>query len=140
GTGAITYFIYKREQNVISFLYLLYLIEIEMGKEHLGELEELVLLLIIMLKDDAYGLAIRKALKKEANRTLTIGAVHGTVNRLERKGFVESTLGGVTEARGGRRKRIFTITNLGRKALEQSRDLKVSLWQQIPELSLSPKL
>lgn len=116
---------------------LLYKIEhIEMGKDYLGELEELVLLLIVMLKEDAYGLAIRHALKEQANRNVTIGAVHGTVNRLESKGFVESTLGGATEERGGRRKRIFTITAAGKKILQNSRDVKLNIWRQIPELSL----
>ncbi len=107
-----------------------------MSKEHLGELEELILLLIVMLKDDAYGLAIRNALKDQASRKVTIGAVHGTVNRLEKKGFIESVMGGASDIRGGRRKRIFTITASGKKALERSRDVKVSLWQQIPELKL----
>ena len=108
-----------------------------MGKEHIGELEELVLLLIVMLKDGAYGFAIRKALKEQADRTVTIGAVHGTVNRLEKKGFIKSETGGATEVRGGRRKRIFTITSTGRKVLERSRDIKMSLWMQIPELSMN---
>lgn len=108
-----------------------------MEKEYIGELEELILLLIVMLKEDAYGLAIRKALKKEAGRTVTIGAVHGTVNRLESKGFIESSLGGATDARGGRRKRIFTLTASGHKVLQRSRDVKVSLWMQIPELSIN---
>ncbi|CAD5274443.1 MULTISPECIES: PadR family transcriptional regulator [unclassified Imperialibacter] len=108
-----------------------------MEKEYIGELEELVLLLIVMLKDDAYGLAIRKALKEQASRTVTIGAVHGTVNRLEGKGFIESRLGGATEERGGRHKRIFSLTASGRKVLERSRDVKVNLWRQIPELAIN---
>ncbi|MDN5200986.1 helix-turn-helix transcriptional regulator [Fulvivirgaceae bacterium BMA10] len=108
-----------------------------MGKEYIGEFEELILLLIVMLKEDAYGLAIRKALKEHADRTVTIGAVHGTVNRLEKKGLVESNLGGATESRGGRRKRIFTITAAGKKALHRSRDIKVNLWSQIPELAVN---
>ena len=108
-----------------------------MEKEYIGELEELVLLLIVMLKDDAYGMAIRKALKKHANRTVTIGAVHGTVNRLEKKGFIESRLGGATELRGGRRKRLFTITASGKEVLQKSRDVKVNLWSQIPELAVN---
>ncbi|MEM6843291.1 MAG: helix-turn-helix transcriptional regulator [Bacteroidota bacterium] len=108
-----------------------------MSKQHLGELEELILLLIIMLEpEDAYGLEIRRALKEQASRTITIGAVHGTVNRLEKKGLVKSQLGGATDERGGRRKRLFTITAHGKRVLQQSRDVKVSLWQQIPELSL----
>ncbi|OEK05388.1 PadR family transcriptional regulator [Roseivirga misakiensis] len=107
-----------------------------MEKEHLGELEELILLLVVMLKEEAYGFAIRKALKDQANRTVTIGAVHGTVNRLEKKGFVESDMSDATEVRGGRRKRIFTVTASGKKALQKSQELKVSLWTQIPEFSL----
>ncbi|MEO9483119.1 MAG: PadR family transcriptional regulator [Ekhidna sp.] len=107
-----------------------------MSKDHIGELEELILLLIVMLKEEAYGLAIRKALKEQANRNVTIGAVHGTVNRLESKGFIESSMGGATEERGGRRKRIFSITAAGKNVLQKSRDVKVNLWQQIPELSI----
>ncbi|MFY0688250.1 MAG: PadR family transcriptional regulator [Cyclobacteriaceae bacterium] len=107
-----------------------------MEKEHLGELEELILLLILLLKDEAYGLAIRNALKSEARRNVTIGAVHGTVNRLEKKGFIESTLGGATEVRGGRRKRIFNVTASGQSVLKKSQDVKVGLWQKLPELSI----
>lgn len=107
-----------------------------MEKEHIGELEELILLLIVMLKEDAYGFAIRKALKEQANRTVTIGAVHGTVNRLEKKGFVESDMTGATEVRGGRRKRVFSVTASGKKALQRSRDIKVNLWMQIPEFAI----
>lgn len=107
-----------------------------MEKEHIGELEELILLLILMLKEEAYGLAIRNALKSEANRNVTIGAVHGTVNRLETKGYIESKLGGATETRGGRRKRIFTVTASGRLTLQRSKDVKVQLWSKIPELSI----
>ncbi|MEM0940565.1 MAG: PadR family transcriptional regulator [Bacteroidota bacterium] len=107
-----------------------------MGKEHLGEFEELVLLMIVLLKEDAYGLAIRHAIKEHANRKVTIGAVHGTVNRLEKKGFIESQLGGGSELRGGRRKRLFTITNSGKSILEKSRDEKMALWGKIPELSI----
>lgn len=107
-----------------------------MSKEHLGEFEELILLLILLLKEDAYGLAIRNALREQANRTVTIGAVHGTVNRLESKGFVESSMGGASELRGGRRKRVFTITAAGKSMLEKSRDAKVTLWGKIPELAI----
>ena len=108
-----------------------------MKKQHLGELKELVLLMIILLGEDAYGLAIRKALQEHANRTVTIGAVHGTVNRLEKKGLLTSHMGGATDSRGGRRKRLFTITTAGKKSLKRSRDLRVNLWKQIPELSLN---
>jgi len=107
-----------------------------MEKDHIGELEELILLLILMLKEDAYGLAIRNALKDQARRVVTIGAVHGTVNRLQSKGFIASHMGGATESRGGRRKRIFQLTASGKSVLHKSQDVKVSLWNQIPELSI----
>ena len=111
-----------------------------MSKEHLGEFEELILLMIILLEDDAYGLAIQNALKEHANRTVTIGAVHGTVNRLQNKGFIESHLGGASELRGGRRKRLFKMTSAGKKMLEKSQEMKVSLWSKIPDLALqNPK-
>lgn len=106
-------------------------------KEHLGEFEELILLLIMTLKEEAYGLSIRRTLKDQANRTVTIGAVHGTLNRLENKGFVESNLSDPTELRGGRRKRLFTITTSGKVALQKSKDVKVSLWGQIPDLAIN---
>lgn len=108
-----------------------------MKKDHLGELEEMILLIILLLEGEAYGLAIRKALKAEANRSVTIGAVHGTVNRLESKGLIKSHMGEATEVRGGRRKRVFQVTSSGMNALESSRDVKVSLWQKIPQLSIN---
>jgi len=107
-----------------------------MSKENLGEFEELVLLMAAVLKEEAYGLAICEEFKKQTGRAATIGAIHATLNRLESKGFVKSSLGGATKERGGRRKRLFTITALGKKVLVQSRDVKVNLWTQIPDLSI----
>lgn len=103
---------------------------------YLGEFEEIVLLIIGVLADEAYGLAIKDAFEQQGGRTVAIGAVHSALNRLEEKGFVESTMSGATASRGGRRKRIFNITAAGKKALLNARDLRVSLWQQIPDLSL----
>lgn len=108
-----------------------------MGKDNLGEFEELVLLMIALLKEDAYGLGICDEIKKQTERTAAIGAVHATLSRLETKGFVESSLGDPTKERGGRRKRLFTLTAFGKKALVQSRDTKVNIWTQIPELSVN---
>ena len=105
-------------------------------KENLGEFEELTLLMIALLKEDAYGLSICDEMKAQAGRSATIGAVHATLNRLEEKGFVESHLGDPTKERGGRRKRLFNLTAFGKKVLVQSRDTKVNIWTQIPGLSL----
>ena len=106
-------------------------------KETLGEFEELTMLMIALLKGDAYGLSICDEMKAQAGRSATIGAVHATLNRLEEKGLVESYLGDPTKERGGRRKRLFTLTAYGKKSLQQSRDIKVNIWTQIPELSLN---
>ncbi|WP_258097390.1 PadR family transcriptional regulator [Marinoscillum pacificum] len=108
-----------------------------MSKDHLGELEELILLVILKLEEQAYGLAIQKEIQSETSRNVTIGAVHGTVNRLESKGLLESAFGGATEERGGRRKRFLKITSAGMDALRQSKELRLGLWNQIPSLAIT---
>lgn len=97
---------------------------------HLGEFEEIILLLVGILGDEAYGLAIMDKFKEQTGRSSTIGAVHAALSRLQEKGFLDSAMGGGTKERGGRRKRIFTITAAGKKALEHSRDIRVNLWEQ----------
>ncbi len=106
-----------------------------MSKDYLGEFEELIMLIAVMMKDEAYGLALCREIKGQTGRNVTIGAVHATVARLEKKGFVDTYLGGSTNERGGRRKRFIRVTNLGRKVLVKSRDAKMSLWNKIPELA-----
>lgn len=102
----------------------------------LGEFEEIVLLIIGVLGAEAYGLAIREELEKQTGRASAIGAVHATLNRMEEKGYLESTMTGATQERGGRRKRVFCITASGRRALIESRDVRVNLWSQQPEFKL----
>ena len=69
------------------------------------------------------------------NRKVTLSAVHSALHRLEKKGFVESELGEATGERGGKRKRIFTITNFGRKALSEARSIREQLWKEMPSLA-----
>ncbi len=80
-----------------------------MARIYLGELEELVLLMVALLNDEAYGVSIAEELRKQAGRELSISAVHAVLHRLEEKGFVKSKMGGSSEERGGRRKRMFRI-------------------------------
>ncbi|WP_456461560.1 PadR family transcriptional regulator [Reichenbachiella sp.] len=101
-----------------------------MKGSNLGEFEEIVLLIVGIAGEEAYGLAIMELIKEQAGRSTTIGAVHAVLSRLEDKGLLNSKLGGATKERGGRRKRIFEITATGRRALELSRDLRVNLWEQ----------
>src|SRR5918993_5539716 len=102
---------------------------------NLGEFEELVLLTIAALVNDAYSVAICDELTS-TGRSAKLGVVHAVLNRLEEKGLVKSKLGEATSTRGGKRKRYFTITNGGRAALIKSKELRDELWSKIPELIL----
>ena len=103
---------------------------------NLGEFEELVLLTIAALISEAYSVAICDELEKHSGRSAKLGVVHAVLNRLEEKGLVKSKLGEATNARGGKRKRYYTVTNAGKSALIKSKDLRDQLWNRIPELTL----
>ena len=105
-----------------------------MGKEYLGELEELILTMVGVLNDDAYGNAIVKEIKEQVNRSVSLASVHVTLYRLEEKGFVKSKVGGATKLRGGRRKRIFSITNAGLGLLKTMKEDRTHLWKLVPQL------
>ena len=102
---------------------------------NLGELEELVLLIVASLYDDAYGNAIQKAIHEQCNRSISISTVHAVLLRLEKKGYLTSRYGGETPARGGRRKHLFTVTRAGQHVLSQARSLRNSLWDSIPKIA-----
>ena len=106
-----------------------------MGRIYLGELEELVLLIVALLNREAYGVAIVDELKKQASREISVSAVHAVLHRLEEKGFVKSAMGGASEQRGGRRKRLFSITAYGRNAVEELRDTRNMIWKLIAKTS-----
>lgn len=103
-----------------------------MIETRLGEFEEVILLLTGILGEEAYSFKIAEEFEKQTSRSVSIGAVHSTLNRLEEKGFLTSKVGNATAERGGRRKRIYTITAYGKRALEQARDLRLSLYSQFP--------
>jgi PadR family transcriptional regulator, regulatory protein PadR len=104
-----------------------------MSKEYLGEFEELILTMVGILHDDAYGNAIVQEIKERVNRDVNLSAVHVTLYRLEDKGLVKSKMGGSTNARGGRRKRIFSITNAGLAMLRSMKEARMDLWKLIPQ-------
>jgi DNA-binding PadR family transcriptional regulator len=103
---------------------------------YLGEFEELVLLSVATLVDEAYGVSIMQFIKEETGRSVNISAVHEVLKRLQRKGYVKSRMGGATQERGGRRKRYFQLTVSGKKTLEEAMKLKVQLYKQVPNFSL----
>jgi PadR family transcriptional regulator PadR len=98
-------------------------------KEYLGEFEELVLLTIAALGAEAYGVAIQKDLEERCARSISIGALHSTITRLEEKGYLRSWTGGATKERGGRSKRYYEVTAAGRKAVAETKLLRDQLWQ-----------
>jgi len=107
-----------------------------MSKEFLGEFEELVLTMAGILQEEAYGNAIVAEIKARIGRDVNLSAVHVTLYRLEDKGFVKSKMGGATNQRGGRRKRIFTVTNAGLAMLRSMKEARMDLWKLIPQLKM----
>lgn len=99
-----------------------------MSQDFLGEFEQMVLLSIMRLGDDAYGLAISNELEEVAGRKPSSGALYTTLDRLERKGLIESTAGEATHERGGRPRRYVRVTREGRALLAHSRHTLLALW------------
>ena len=103
---------------------------------YLGELEELILLTVGVLYGKAYGVTIKDEIEIQVGRKLNISAVHAVLKRLEEKGFISSSMGGATTERGGRRKRLFNLTSMGKKALEEANEMRSQLFNQIPKIAL----
>ncbi|MEM9327866.1 MAG: helix-turn-helix transcriptional regulator [Bacteroidota bacterium] len=101
----------------------------------LGEFEELVLTLVLILGEEAYGNAIVQAFENHQGRKVNLSSVHVTCYRLEEKGLLASHYGGATKVRGGRKKRYFRITNAGKSLLHEMKDSRVNLWKLAPGLS-----
>lgn len=103
---------------------------------HLGEFEEIVLLTIAALIDDAYSVSICEEIERVTGRKVKLSVVHAVLNRLSEKGYAESHLGEPTKERGGRRKRFFTVTHAGKVALSKAKAQRDELWKLIPDFNL----
>lgn len=101
----------------------------------LGSLEELILLMVGVLYEKAYSIAIVEEYKKQTGKNINVSAVHTVLYRLEEKGYLKSSLGEATSSRGGKRKRLFYITPFGKRALDEAQTLRDQLRVQIPELA-----
>ncbi|WP_416866470.1 MAG: PadR family transcriptional regulator [Imperialibacter sp.] len=106
-----------------------------MGKYQLGEFEEVVLLTVAVLYGEAYGIAIIEEMEKRLDRKVSIGSLQTVLRRLEKKGFLSSEFGEATQVRGGKRKRYFTVTQYGQKAMEELKEQRLGLWNAIPEVA-----
>lgn len=107
--------------------------------ETLGEFEQTVLLAILHVGRDAYGVTIRREIEERTGRTIAVGALYTGLDRLERKGLVRSTNSGPTPERGGRSRRHFTLTAAGVAALERSRETMRRMWAGLKPGLLRPR-
>ncbi|MEM1003511.1 MAG: helix-turn-helix transcriptional regulator, partial [Bacteroidota bacterium] len=90
-----------------------------MKKTKMGEFEEIVLLTVIVLQEEAYGVIIKKELETRLNQTLSVGSIQSALKRMEQKGFLTSEFGEATKKRGGKRKRIYSATSYAHKVLNE---------------------
>ena len=112
-----------------------------MAREQIGELEELVLLAVGSLLDDAYAVTILQTIVENTDRRLDVTSIHSVLRRLERKGLVNSEMGGATAVRGGRRKKYFSLTRAGRNILDETMAVRARLYNQLPRLTFAlPRL
>lgn len=106
-----------------------------MSVKNIGEFEELVLLAVCILDGRGYGISVKKEVEKHSGRSILLGAVHITLYRLQDKGLLKSEMGGSSEQRGDRRKRLFKITKKGMDQLRASQEVRQKMWGLIPQLN-----
>ena len=104
-----------------------------MKKYLLGEFEEIVILTIGVLNNDAYSVSIKDEIESRLSRSVSMGALHTALRRLEDKGYLKSYAGEATPDRAGRPKRYFEITAMGKKAMLHARSTREELWRAIPK-------
>ena len=110
-----------------------------MNNYKLGEFEEIVLLTVCLLYNEAYGVAIKDEIESRSKRKVSVGALQSALRRMEKKGYLTSRQGETNKLRGGKPKRYFSITAYGEKALQHSRDLRNELWNAIPKVAFNFK-
>jgi PadR family transcriptional regulator, regulatory protein PadR len=104
-----------------------------MKKYQLGEFEEVVILTIGILNNQAYSVTIKEEIEARTARTVSLGALHTALKRLEEKGYLKSFAGESSEDRAGRPKRFFEITAMGKRAMQDAKDTRDALWKAIPK-------
>ncbi len=113
--------------------YFFAIVEVMTSRGYLGELEILLLLAVIHLGDEAYGVPIARELEKQRGRDVSVGSVYASLERLESKGLVTSALGDPTPERGGKARRYFRITKEGLRQVQEMRRVLTKLWKAVPE-------
>ncbi len=104
----------------------------------IGNLEETILLLVLIMgEQEVYGVSVAEGYKKQLNKSISIPAVHTVLKRLEEKGLVKSEFGEVSPLRGGKRKRIYSISKLGQRTLTEIKRGREELWKLVPSINIS---
>ncbi len=101
--------------------------------KYLGEFEEMVLLAVGVLGNEAYGISVKNKIEELTDRSVSMGALHAALNRLEEKDFVKSRLGDATKVRGGKRKRFYSVTIFGQQEVKDLMAKRQQLWEAIPQ-------
>jgi PadR family transcriptional regulator, regulatory protein PadR len=114
------------------------IVELMAERGYLGEFELMILLAVIYLGEEAYGVPISRELERRRKRVVSVGSVYAALERLESKGLVSSDLGDPTPERGGKAKRYFRITKAGLGQVHESRRVLSDLWRKLPELKGDP--
>ena len=109
-----------------------------MKKYQLGEFEEIVMLTVAILHNNAYGVSVKKEIESRLARNVSVGALQTALMRLEDKGYLRSHDGEATVERAGRPRKYFAVTSLGKNALEYSKSTRDELWSAIPTIVFNP--
>src|ERR1044071_7185188 len=110
----------------------------QMPRRHLTDFELMILLALLRIGEDAYGVPIAREIEEIGKRSVLLGAIYTALDRLEENGLVTSTYGDPTPERGGRAKRFFKITGKGLKAVKDTQRAFTALWTGIPQLKVGP--
>jgi len=103
-------------------------------RSYFGEFELMILLAVLHLGDEAYGVPISRQLEAHRGREVSVGSVYAALERLEAKALVSSSLGDPTPERGGKAKRYFRVTNEGLRQVHETRRVLTELWRELPQL------
>jgi DNA-binding PadR family transcriptional regulator len=122
------------ENKYFSRFDLFSIIELMTDRSYLGEFELMILLAVIHLGDQAYGVPISREIERNRGREVSVGSVYAALERLENKGLVSSSVGDPTPERGGKAKRFFQVTQAGLRKVHETRRVLSELWRRLPEL------
>ncbi len=121
----------KQKRSYYRILWICFVIKKQMNRTFISELEELVLLSVGVLYPDAYAYSIRKEINEQVDKSLSLASVHTVLYRLEKDGLLQSHLGGKSEKRGGRSKRLFSLSKMGVDTVQDIQNVRRTMWAKM---------